>query len=304
MSYDRMKLTVGTFVLLFLVSTLFFGYLLLDAKGAFEKRLNYYFITDSAEYISIGMPVKFSGFAIGSIDNMKLLDDGHVRVGFSVTKQNSKWINRYTYLLLKKPLIGSPHIEVLAASGNPVLKPGSRLPIIITDDINDMVTKFEPVIDRLLNIIKNVETMSNYLVDGSSPLNKTLGNLERFTTKLATDDSLLTTVVGDANATRSVVASLHEINTILKELSSITRSLDAKIIQPTSDSIHELHSILRDVNKKLTELEPLVQTAGGSSKDIQNLKQSIHLTIEKSNRLMEKLNAILAEKKDPEVHLP
>jgi len=250
------------------------------------------------------MPVKFAGFAIGSIDKMQLLDDGHVKVDFSVTAEHRKWMNKYTYLLLKKPLIGSAHIEVLAASNNEILRKNSKLPIIITDDINDMVTKFEPVIDRLLHIIKNLQTMTDYLVDPDAPLNKTLKNLELFTNRVVTDNALLTTVTGDANATKATVEALYSINKTLKEVEKITASLDAKIIQPTSDSMKELHAILRDINNKLTELEPLVKSVGNSTDDLQALKESIHVTIEKSNRLIEKLDAMLADDKNAQVELP
>jgi ABC-type transporter Mla subunit MlaD len=105
-----MKIAVGAFVIVFFVSISIFSYLLLESKGVFEERYSYYFIVDSASAFTIGMPVKFSGFGIGSIVHITLKEDGKVKVTFSVTKKNLRWINQYTYLLLKKPLIGSPHI--------------------------------------------------------------------------------------------------------------------------------------------------------------------------------------------------
>ncbi len=299
-----MKIAVGVFVFILFISLGAFSYFLLEAKGAFEKRYNYYFITDSADSFSVGMPVKFSGFAIGSIDKIALLEDGHVKITFSVTKENRKWINKYTYLLLKKPLIGSPHIEVLATSGNGELKPNSKLPIIITDDINDLVTKLEPVVDRLLNIIKNIETLTNQMVDANSPLNNTLKNLELFSAKLAHSDSLLTSITGDKASTQALIDSLHQIDSILHDIKNISQDLNNTLIAPTSASLHELHTILKDINTKLKTLHPLIQSIGDSSEDVENLKTTIEATIEKSNQLMDKFDAMLLDDSQKGVTLP
>ncbi len=299
-----MKLAVGIFVIALMVSLSAFTYLLLDAKGAFEKRYSYYFITDSASSFSIGMPVKFSGFAIGNIDGIKLRDDGSVKITFSITQENRKWINEYSYLLLKKTLIGSPHIEVLATSQKEYLAPNSKLPIIITDDINDMVTKLEPVVDRLLNIIKNIETMTNYLVSENSPLNNTLENLKTFTAKLAKSDSLLTSVTGDQNSTQTLIDSLHEVNSILKDISAITHNLNDTIVKPTSMSINELHAILVDINTKLKDFDPLVKSIGSSDKEVEEFKKALSATIQKSNVLMDKIDSFMSEEEQSEVKLP
>jgi ABC-type transporter Mla subunit MlaD len=299
-----MKTAVGIFVFILFISLSGFVYFLLDAKGAFKQRYQYYFVTDSASSFSIGMPVKFSGFAIGSIDDIKLQNDGHVKISFSITQENRKWINKYTYLLLKKPLIGSAHIEVLATALSEYLKPNSKLPIIITDDINDLVTKLEPVVDRLLNIIKNIEKITKDLSRDNSPLNNSLKNLETFTSKLAKSDSLLTSVTGDKKSTKAIINALNQVENVLNDIRDITKNLNSTIISPTSNSINELHSILKDVNNKLKDLDPLVKSLGKSDTEIEALKQSINATLQKTDDLMIKLDAILQDEKNSEVKLP
>ncbi len=304
MHYNKMKRAVGIFVFLFLVSFGIFLYLLLDAKGFFEKRYSYYFLTDSASSLSIGMPVKFSGFAIGAIDSIELLDDGHVKAVFSVGEKNRKWINPYTYLLLKRPLLGAPHIEVLATANNGFLQPGSRVPLIVTDDINDLVTKFEPVVDKLLHIIENVETITATMADKNSSLNKTMSNLERFSAKLANDDSLITTFTGDANATKEVIDSIRQSKEIVRNIANITASVDARLIEPTSASLHTLNAILEDLLHKLQTLQPLVLSLGKSDKSITQLQENMQITIEKTNAIMEKIDALIQKNEEKEVELP
>jgi ABC-type transporter Mla subunit MlaD len=304
MQYNKMKIAVGIFVVVLFISLGSFIYFLLDAKGAFEKRYRYYFITDSASSFSIGMPVKFSGFGIGSIDDIKLKNNGKVKISFSITQENRKWINQYTYLLLKKPLIGSPHIEVLATAQKEFLKPNSKLPIIITDDINDMVTKLEPVVDRLLNIIKNVEKLTDNLVSDSSPLNKSLQNLETFTAKLSNSDSLLTSVTGDKDSTQALINSLNEVESILNDFKGVSKNLNKTLIKPASDSLNELHFILKDVNSKLKTLNPLIKSVGNSDKEINELKESLSSTLQKTDELMIKIDALLQDEEKSKVELP
>lgn len=304
MHYENMKLAVGIFVIVLVFSLSAFTYFLLDAKGVFEKQYRYYFITESAASFSIGMPLKFSGFAIGNIDDIELKDDGEVLIHFSVTSQNRKWINPYTYLMLKKPLLGSAHIEVYATSEEDYLEVDSRLPIVITDDINDLVTKFEPVVDRLLNIIENIETMTNALSSQNSSFNKTIKNLELFSEKLAKNDALLTTVTGDKKATQNMINSVNELNEILKNINGATKDLKTDIIEPTSVSIKEFYFILHDLNQKLKTLEPLVESLGESGGDIKVMRQSVKHTIEKTDALMERIDALLQDQSKDKVELP
>jgi ABC-type transporter Mla subunit MlaD len=296
-----MKLAVGLFVIILFISLGTFSYFILETKGTFEKRYSFYFIVDSADSFTIGMPLKFSGFKIGQLDSMKLRDNGSVKITFSVNEENRKWINIYTYLLLKKPLIGSAYIEVLATSGNKLIKQNSKLPIILTDDINDMVTKLEPAIDNLLNIISNMNEITTNLNKKDAPLNKTLQNLERFSSKLANSDSLLTSVTGDKKSTKSLINSLNQLNSILNDLKSISKNLNHDLIKPTSSSIKNLNKIMIDIKDKLNTLDPLVKSVGGYDKEINSLKENLTITIEKSNQLLNKIDLMLNDEKEEEI---
>jgi ABC-type transporter Mla subunit MlaD len=304
MQYDKIKISVAIFVILLFLAVGYFTYFLMDAKGMFEKRYVYYFSTNSASSFNVGMPVEFSGFKIGQIQKIKLKDDGNVNIYFFVFKKYRKWINKYTYLLLKKPLLGSPIIEVWAAGNNGYLKENSKLPIILSDDINDLITKFEPVLDKLTNIIANIEKITIYLSSDNSPLNKSLENIEKLSSKLANSDSLLTSITGDKKSTEAFINSLYDIKRTLKNIKDITDNLNETIIRPSSDSIKELHAILKDVNNKLKKLQPLVDDISNYGDDLKNIKEDISLTIKKSNDLMDKVDAVMKDSNKNKVKLP
>ena len=299
-----MKLSVGVFVVVLFLTVVGAGLFLLKEKGFFDKKYNYYFTTQSAAAFSVGMPLKFSGFDIGVIEEISLKDDGEVLIRFTVNEQNRRWISEGTELLIKKPLIGSPHIVVHSHLGAKPLKSGATLKMIKSDDINDMISKLEPVVNKLISIINNIDAITKYLASGDSDLLKMLKNLEAFSEKLAQDDSLLTTITGDKHSTQTIKEAIDNLAQVTKDIKNISASLDKDIVKPSSESIEELHEIMKDIRKKLQILDGTVKEVGDSTEDIKQMKKTLHLTIEKSNQMINKVDAMLGDEKIDEVELP
>lgn len=311
MQYEKMKLAVGLFVSVLFLTIFASLYLLLNEKGTFDKRYSYHFSTDSASSFNVGMPLKFSGFNIGIIDDIALRDDGTVLMTFSVTSKYRKWIAKDSVLMIKKPLIGSPHIELYSTKGNEILKEGSSLTILMSDDINDMISKFEPAVNKLINIVNSIDIITSKMSKDDSNLNKTMENIEIFSGNLARDNSLLTTVTGDNASTKNLIKTINstaqivsEVDKISRDISAITAKLDANIVAPASVSAKELENILKDVKQKLDALDSTVKTVGSYDKDLVELKEQISVGINKSNQIMDRVDGILQNKKKSEIKLP
>jgi len=306
-----MKLAVGIFVLTLFITVSSSLYLVLEEKGTFEKRYSFHFNTDSASSFNVGMPMKFSGFNIGVIDKIALKDDGTVFMTFSVSEVNRKWIAKDSVLMIKKPLIGSPHIELYSAIGNEPLPSGSTLMLLMSDDINDMISKLEPVVDKIINIINSIDTIAYNLAKDDSDLAQTLENLQIFSAKLAKSDSLLTSVTGDKESTQSLIASLNETTNIMQELyqiskdiSKLTGSLDSDIMNPASSAIKELEAIMKDVKQKLESLDGTVKAVGSYESDLVDLKEEISVGLQKTNQVLDKVDSLMQDEEKSEVSLP
>ena len=306
-----MKLAVGIFVIIFILATGSFLALFLEEKGTFDKRYTYYFNTPSANSFSVGMPLKFSGFEIGVIDDISLRDDGTVHMTFSVTQENRKWINDSTHLTIKKPLIGSAHIEVDSKLQHTLLAPGSTLEIQISDDINGMISKLEPAVDKMRHIIDNIDKITTYLAQEDSDLYQSVKNINRFTKKLADDRSLLTSITGDKESTKAVIHSLKQsdalvsdMRTIMKNVNRLTISLDEKLITPSALTIEELNAILKDVKQKLDAIDTTVKSVGSFDGDLVEFKENIDVSIQKSNEIMDKIDTLMQESSKEKVTLP
>jgi len=311
MQYNKMKLAVGLFVItLFIVIGAFLVFLLKD-KGTFDKRYSFNFQTDTAEYLHIGMPLKFSGFNIGVIDKIKLKDDGSVFITFSVTEEHRRWISDGSVLMTIKPLIGSPHIVLFTALDTPLLKPNSSLTLMMSDDINDLILRLEPAVKKATNILNSIDKITTYLASEDSELKQILENLNKFSAKLANDNSLLTSATGDEKSTQSVIKSLNETSKIMKDIkkitldiSKITQSLGSDIINPASSSMREIEAIMKDIKSKLDVLDSTVNSVGSYDKDLIELKEQISVGLQKSNQIMDKVDSLMSDESAAEVMLP
>ena len=311
MQYRKIKLIVGLFVIGFSIVLVSSSYFLLKEKGLFSKSTMYNFDVQSARFFSVGMPLQLSGFDIGVIENIQLKDDGWVNINFSVKKENLKWINTETYLMIKKPLIGSPHIEVHAKLGLEVLKEHSSIKMLTSNDINDMIARLEPVVTKLTNIIDSVESITSYLASNDSELLHILKNLDTFSGQLIKDKSLLTTITGDENSTKNMISALNETMIMMKELkkvvfdiSKISTTLDEKIIEPSSMSVQQLELILKDIKLKLEKLDGTVDSVGSYDKELLEIKEEVSVAIGKSNQILDKVDSFMQDEENSEVILP
>jgi ABC-type transporter Mla subunit MlaD len=296
MPYEKMKLYVGIFITFILLFLLFIGYFILDNKGAFNKRYIYYTKVNSANGINIGMPIKFSGFNIGKIDTIELNEDGTVTLTFSVDERYKKLILSQSVLVLQKPLIGSSIIEFYRSANTEELNEGSFIEMVISDDINDTIARFTPVVEKLINIVTNIENITQKIASDDSDLSKTLKNLEKFSSKMANDDSLLTTITGDTKTAQTLVQALEHLNQTLANVNTLSGNLDTTIVQPSSQSIEYINTILQDIQQKLQKLDSTINSVGV-------IQEQIEYTTVKSNEILDKVDTVISNQ-DEKVTLP
>jgi enoyl-[acyl-carrier-protein] reductase (NADH) len=122
--------------------------------------------------------------------------------------------------------------------------------------------------------------------------------------KLAHDDSLLTSLTGDKQASKSIISSLKQTDKIMKDIQKVTATLHRDIIEPSSSAVKDLDYILKDVKKKLNALDATVNAIGSYDKDLIHLKEQISAGLEKSNQIMDKIDSVMQNEKSSEVTLP
>lgn len=311
MPYHKMKLYVGLFVTLLILGVVLLVAIIMEKKGFFDDYASYYFKTKYAGNFYVGMPLNVSGFEIGDISNLVLTDTGEVKVFFRVKQRNQKWIREDTLLMLEKPLIGSPSIMVETSLKGEKLKTGKELKIIIGDDINAIIVKLQPILIEVEQIIHSVNKITQSFASKEGPLEKTLGNMQILSTRLVKNDALLTSITGDANTTKAINASLQEsyaittnIKQLTQELKGILGTVDNQLIMPAGESIQKLNMIFTDIQKKLSTLDATVNTIGSYDKELLTLKKELHINLDKTHQLLDKVDNLLLDESESKVVLP
>lgn len=310
MSYNKMRIGVGIFTFLTLVTLFTAIFFILKSKGLFDKHYEYAFYANSADSFDIGTPIKYSGFKIGYIDKIDFTYDGKVFVHFRVDEKNAKWINKRAYLELKKPLLGGAVISVVSDPNHPVITPNAILDFEVQDDINSLVARLKPIMLKVENIIKNTDIIVAKLASNNGPLFQTMQNFQKLSAKFANDRSVIDTVMGETNSSKNITKSiahlkdsLSQIKKMTIQINSILNEVQQNIIKPSEDIPNHINDILIDIKTKLKDLNSLVKTIGKSDKDIVLLKEQILLGVDKANNLLNKVNSLI-ENNDKKVKLP
>ncbi len=311
MTNNRLKFKVGFFIFILLINIVGVITYIFIKKGTFEKRYNYHLITYTAEPFSVGMPVKVSGFQIGRVDKVKLEDNGAVKVTFSVNKANLKWVAEDSLLMIRKPLLGSAQIILYSAIGNPILKEGTILNNILSNDINDLVQKLEPIVIKLGNIVNSIDKITTYIAKEDSELIKILKNLEQFSSTLVQNKSLLTSLTGDSKATESFINSINKLNSLIgnfnkvgSNLNKTTIDLNKELMPLLQEFMKELNEIAKDIESKLKSLDSVVDSVSKSDKDIIEIKKQVKTGLSKTNQIIEKVDNIFLDEENEKVVLP
>ncbi len=310
MPYKKMRIAVGAFTFLTLITLFVAIFFILKSKGLFDKHYEYAFYANNADSFDIGTPVKYSGFKIGYINKIDFTYDGKVFVHFIVNEKNAKWINKRAYLELKKPLLGGAVISVISDPNHPLITPNAILDFEVQDDINSLVDRLKPIMLKVENIIKNTDIIIAKLASQKGPLFQSMQNIQKLSAKFANSKSVIDTVMGETNSSENITKSimllknsLAEIEKMTIQINSILTEVHQNIIKPSETIPNHINDILIDIKTKLKNLNGLVKTIGASDKDIVLLKEQILLGVDKANNLLNKVNSLI-QNNNKKVKLP
>ncbi|NCN43662.1 MAG: hypothetical protein CO158_07730 [Piscirickettsiaceae bacterium CG_4_9_14_3_um_filter_43_564] len=311
MSYFRLKLAVGLFMLTLGAVTLgLTGYLLFQ-KGVFAQKYHFHFTTPSAQSFKVGMPLLLSGFEVGYIDDIHLTETGQVNLRFYVNEMNRKWITENSRLMLKKPLIGSPYIEILSDRTSPLLEEGHEVEMTVSDDINDIIIKLEPTVNQLIAIVADLSLITHQISNPDGALFQTLNHLEVIIRDLKESPSFVSSLTGNpedgqtlSDTLNRTQASIETLQQTILGVSGLVENLNETIVLPSKDIMVQVSTILTDVTLKLNTLESTVQAVGGTDQDILILKQQLLKSVEKVNQLIDKVDYMMQDENSNRLELP
>lgn len=255
-----LKSKIFLFISIALIGTIIILFFIAKQKGIFTKTEYFYFKTNKATGLYNGMPVKVSGFKIGRLQEMKLENDGTVRVILSIEQSHTKWFREGSVALLtKEGFIGESYIEILPGSGQP-LKPGQSIKFFRQAGFEEIAAELKTEISEILSGIR--ETV-NYINNPEGNIRKSIENIEKISENL--------------------IKTTDKINQLLDELNRKAPSITEK----SEKSLEELIQLIKSAKNLLNELNETAQTIKGTT------KQDLPAMVEQAKKSMQDLDEIL-----------
>lgn len=301
--FKNLHLKVGLFVITVLVLAIGFLFYVLNARGFFEQRFHLNLAAGSAEGISPGVPITFSGMPIGQVTGVTLNDGGGIVIHTEVSADGAKWLRTDSGFTLDKPIVGGAKIKVSSANLDSPKLPDNSTMLLLTSDPSQEI----PVlIEKVKTILANVEHVTRQ--DGE--LAATLANTKTITTRMTGKYGVLEGVLGSEENARPVANSLKNLESLTARLNQVSTKVDAMLVktdrwlfaadgvsEQTRQSLEKVHAMLVDAQGSLKRVDALLKNAVDISanvkdgtQDLGKLRAEVDESVSKANDLLNDIN--------------
>lgn len=315
---QKLEFKVGLFItittLLIMASI---GYVFYK-KGIFAPVHTYTLSSRTGESVTEGMPVVFGGIVIGRVNSTELDEQGTVIIRIKIPERYNRVIRADSKFVIEKPLLGASRIVV--TTGNlkgPPLSPATVSEITVSSDINEIIRRAQPIVDKADRIMGSVAQITENLADPNGEVRGILKDAQTVTSRFSKKESILEMAVGDPESIRAIHATLRKLgdisaraDAILAKAETLTGKTGEQIYGP--DGVLPLvRDILRDLLAKLmkldTALDNINRVSGEAADSTQNLKalrNEIDAVIIAIGDLVAEVDRKIPFKTKPEIKLP
>lgn len=267
-------------VLTVLLAAAFVAYALY-ARGAFQVTRTLMLTAEDVEGVSVGMPISYSGFPIGKVSRLHLMEDGKVRIELAIPREDARWLRRSSVFTLEKAIVGGAKIKAHTTNlADAPLEDGAVRPLYTGDATKDIPL----LIEKVKSILANVDNMTT----AGAPINRTLGHVETVTGRMAGDYGLLQGVMGSPDKAQKVVQALDRANTLLASLNGVSLKVDGVLAKTDShlfgqdgimdqaqQSLAKVNVLLGDVRESLKKADAILANAQSASADVTKITGNV-----------------------------
>ncbi len=226
---QRIEFKVGLFItitsLLIMASIGYVAY----KKGVFSKVYTYTLSSKTGENLTEGMPVAVWGFMIGRVSSLELNDQGTVLIRIKIPGapypddpggqqvRPRQAADRYA--------ADCRHDDQPQRS-SPLAADRSRR-LTESNDINEIIKRAQPIVDKADRIMANVAQITANLADPEGDVNRILRDAETLIARFSKKESLLEMAVGDPESIKSIHEALKKLRDITVRVDGILQRVDA-----------------------------------------------------------------------------
>ena len=273
------------------------------ARGVFERTRTLDLVAENAEGVVVGMPISFTGFAIGQVRDVTLGDDGKARIRLAIPEKDARWLRTSSVFTLERSLVGG--VRLRAYSGlldDPPLPSGSER----TVHIGDATADIPMLLATLRTVAENIEQLSN----PSSALNTTLKDLKVVTARMSGPQGVLGAALGEPANAAKVLTLIDQSNRLLAQAEQRLFAPEG-LADQTQASVADLRTLLASARNSLSTVEAMLADAKAvssefrvASADLGTLRAEVDLSLRKLSHLIDEINRKWPFARDTTLTLP
>jgi len=224
-------------------------------QGWFEPHQTHIFITDSANGLNVGMPVRISGFRVGYLADLRLDSGGTVIGKINVQAKFKEFPKEGSELeIARDQIIGVAALELISPTTGAILENDAQLKLRPLPKMGDLGRQITDRIDPVL-----IE------------LQMTLNSLN----KRLNDPSLIAAMSGSELAIRTLNHTMVETQLTLKEtrvsfsaLQGNFQELASVLGRNSANLTSEMTNLSKNLSRNATELTKEVSSLSKKSEDL------------------------------------
>jgi len=303
-SESKKSIIVGLFTLLGIVFFVTAIFVLGGNQKRFTKTISLKTILDNAGGLKAGNNVFFSGVKIGTIKNIKLIENSHVEIDFNIEEKSQDYIRKDAQVRISSEgFIGNKIIVIQGGSSNvAVVEAGDLLQSVKSTDTEEMMATLQVNNQNLVAITSDVKKLSEKIVNGEgtigavltdsmmalqvkaimASLTQTAANtakvssaLNAFTNKLNTEGSLANELLTDTMVFQSLRSSAAQLQGITQSAGALTQNL-SKASEKINSTDNTLGALLNDDEMAGTMKQTVVNLEESTDKLNQNMEALQH----------------------------
>ncbi len=248
---NSQKLNLGIFVIvstLILITALYF---IGNRQNLFGKTFKVNALFNNVNGLMLGNNVRYSGINVGTVKDIKMLNDTTISVEMIIENKILKHIKKNAVAIIGSDgLVGSMVINIIPGKGTAIqLKPGDTIKSYSKISTNDMLT-------TLSTTNENAALLTADLLKITTAINDSKGTVGLLINDVEMASNLKQTIAYLKTASINTSKTISELNTIITSI-NYDKSLAAVLL---SDSIAALkmNSIISNLDKSSGGIDSVV----------------------------------------------
>ncbi len=252
-------------------------------KGMFSPKSSIYFVAGSGQDIKEDMPVKLSGFKIGSVKSVVLDNMAQARVEMVIENQYLPLLDEDAMVSLKKEgVIGDSILEARRGTkGRGQLAAGATIRFERGGGLEQIAQDLR---DRLFPALDEINKLLHDANDPQGDVRQMLKNLREFSGELRGTRAQIDRVLGqvDEGIVKDVRPMLRSLRQSAENAETMTGMLDKELplmvnkVDATLDNLRQASETLKSaVDNAAPQISPLLGESRGIVNDTRNIAGSL-----------------------------